>query len=281
MRQLLRQETCKHTTQLALTLIEHSRMLKVQYKYTWLLEDVEDRIRVLRDSLEILSGNGLDVTATSLALQMQHSPNESSTAVIACLHELSVALGDRYKHSGQPDDLDEQVELLRLASGAPLDDSTLAVSIPCELGAALRTRFFHAGDSTDILEAFKLHSSLLNLHPVGDPSRPRLLFELAYTIYVRSTEFRNDDDLLWCTSLLDEGLKLLTEFDSWIYMARYILAKVLWARHRRGGGASFLHASAAIYHDLLHSLPVSHPDRWMVYYSLSSCMGSSTSRQMI
>ena len=68
-------------------------MLKAKYEQTWLLDDVEDRIRVLRDARAILTGHQPDVTAQPT------TDNDSrgnivieSGALVTYLYELSLAL---------------------------------------------------------------------------------------------------------------------------------------------------------------------------------------------
>jgi len=128
-------------------------VLQTRYEQTWLLEDVEERIRVLRDGLATPSESEHTFSTGSFPTAAG-AANEDYSEMITCLYQLSVALGDRYKHTGQFQDLGKQVNLLQRALSARLlANSDIAIFIQCELGAALRTRFSHLADSADIVEA--------------------------------------------------------------------------------------------------------------------------------
>ena len=254
--------------------MEHSHMLNARYNQTWLLEDVEERIQVLRNAWAVLSGERPDLGAAEAAVLTHSTDDEESNTVLACLlHGLSVALGDCYQHTGRLENLDERIYVLQLASGTLRHDTILASAIQCELGAAFRTRFFYAGDSTDILQALNIHSSLLDQHSNVDRNRARLLYELGHSLFVHYGKFGGDDDLTRSIALLNEGIQLLPESCSHRHTAQNTLARALWMGHYRGGNISFLHDAIAILRNLVRSQPSNHRERWNAYNTLSSCMG--------
>lgn len=213
------------------------------------------------------------MAAPNSNMKAQRAANEDVVVVTTCVYDLSIALRDRYKHTGQLDDLNELVALLRLASRTLPRDSTLAISTQGELGAALRSRFLHAGDTNDILEALQLHTLLLGQHPKDSPNLPWLLYNLAHTLYVRSTRSGDDEEITRCIAYLNQAIDGFPEFDPCRYMAQYILATALWTRHIRGGNVSFLHDASALYRDIIRSQPPNHPDRWWAYFGLGCCAG--------
>ena len=251
-------------------MITHSRTLQAHYEKSWLLEDVESQIRAIRNALEMLS-DGPDTTATYANPPARQVADEVSQAVNTCLYELSIALGDRYKHTGQISDIEERVQLLQLASGSVLYGSTSHNSIQSELGAALRSRFMHAEDVQDILEAFKLHSALLDHHPESGPDRARLVYELGCTIYVGYCR-GIINDLPRCVALLNEALQYISESHPCRYMAQYFLAMALWIKHRLNGDLAHLHDAITLYRGILQSQPSNHPDHWLPYNGLSSSL---------
>lgn len=245
-------------------------MLKAQYERTWLLEDVEERIRVIRDGLKTLLGAEPGFFTTGSARIAQHTTNKDPEGMITCLYELSVALGDRFRHTGQTEDLKERMELLELALSGSLTLEWKDL-VQCELGAALRYHSIYAGDHNHLLEAYKIHASLLDRHPEGSPIRPRLLYELALTVFDRNDPL---DDATRCSTLLDETLRLLPESDPRRYTAHYILAADLVRRFPREGDISLLHAAVTIHRRLICVQPSSHPDYWMTFYGLGTCLAN-------
>lgn len=256
-------------------LLERSQVLHARYSQTWLLEDVEERIRVLRHVLAILPGEGPDYSTNDAAGLSQYSSDKDYGVMITATYQLAVALGDHYKHLGGLEDLDAQVKLLQLASATLSDDSSLVISIRSELGAALRTRFIHSGDSADILEAYNIHSSLLDRHPEGNPHHPRLLYELAHTHFARTdARTAHDDDLPRSIEMLKISLKLLKESDPCRPMCQYVLANASWRTvERREDDISLLRAASEIYRDLIRSQPSNHPHHWLFHQSFGGCLG--------
>lgn len=293
-------------SRLAEALLVRSRELKTRYHQTWLLEDVEERIRTIRNALtlmeeptplqsltapECITGekrltivtvwlclyipNNLTlipgfckVTAAGTIIS-EHGPEDELPALL----ELSVALGDHYQHIGELKDLDEQIRTLQLALGTSPDDSTRTTLIKRELGAALRARFRYSGDTQDIHEAFKLHSFLLDQHVPSHPDYPWILYELGFTLYLRFEKLGDKNDFSRSIALTEEALQLIPDSDPWRYKAQQSLAMYLWMRYHLSGNLSDLDTSSAMHRELLSSQPSNHRDRVQTYSGLGMCMG--------
>ena len=132
------------------------------------MEDIEKCIQAIRNALALLTDSP-EYAHLHSAAAGERGANDISVDIVTVWFELSVALGDRFKHIGQLGDLEEQIRTLRLALGYFPDDPKNASWVKLELGAALRTRFENYGDFQDIAEVFTLRSSILSQLPAVQP----------------------------------------------------------------------------------------------------------------
>lgn len=236
--------------------MERAEQLKLCYYQTWLLEDLDERVRAIRNALELLWEE--PGTASSEA---ECTSGLHPGAVVSGWVELSFALRDRYEHIAETADLEERIRTLRRILRALPGDPMTTTLAQRELGEALRARFKLTGDSQDILDAFEIHSSLLNRHSLGHPDYHRFLYEKGATQSTRSERFADDEGLVHSIALLREAIRLCPESDPRRHFPQLFLASALWVRHNQHGDMSDLHTAIAMCRDILHHQPSNHRDR--------------------
>lgn len=247
----------------------HARTLRAQYEQSWNLQDVEERIQLIRRAIALQA---------STFPCPPRAPGDGFISVQTCSLELSVALGERYRHTGQPQDLEEQVEILQSLQEHPAFDAINQACIQRELGAALRMRFRHSKDPEDIGAALRVHSTLLDSHPIDHPERYLVLYELGHTKLVQFERFGRADDLTRCIEMQQEALaqtpsELPTSNPSY-FSPKWCLTSALWYRYNLGGGIESLHAAMAMGRDVLISQPSNHRDLHLTYSCLGTCAGA-------
>lgn len=128
---------------------------------------------------------------------------------IACFVGLVTALNDRYQHTGEPADIEEQVGLCRIALAALQKGNTSIPMVTKLLGSALRTRHERLSDVRDLEDAVTLHKEALDLSLRHHLTQHTFTHELGVSLYFRFLTLGHHlPDLNQSVDLQREALKL-------------------------------------------------------------------------
>lgn len=185
------------------------------------------------------------------------------------LTEISRALGDRYLHSFQLSDIDEQVFLCRAALGRLPASCTLQSSAMRCLGVALRIRFEHVCNPQDLEDALDLHHRALDCLPDNHPDTFLSLNELSLSL---KRQFEASIDTSISRKAVDcqkRALQLCPPSHSARAYVIHNLGFFQWLRHGMAGGPDSLKEAADIFRTAVALRPVGHRDRHMSLHCLA------------
>ncbi|KAG0693351.1 hypothetical protein DFH29DRAFT_1084258 [Suillus ampliporus] len=113
----------------------------------------------------------------------------------ACLHNLAIALHDRFEQRSVSSDLDEAIDLHRAALQLrPIGHSHRSASLD-SLANCLRDKFHQRGSVSDLDDAVALHRAVLLIRLPGHPDRSTSLNNLAIDLHDRFNERGAQSDL--------------------------------------------------------------------------------------
>lgn len=223
-----------------------------QYEREWQLQDLDQSIVAAQDALKACQN------ITESTVQMQQ-----------CRFHLSIALGSRYAHIGDAQDLDEQINLLR---DCLFDDESKMALCVCELGAALRTRYSQANDLKDLEEARTLHDISVSSSLEGSEVHRRALLEKGCTQIEAYRKWGGPDRLDYGIELLKTNLPRECTSDAWSVRARATLGAALGLKHMLNGDKALLQESISVYRKMLTDIPEQHRDRYLAHQGLGICL---------
>ncbi|KAJ2926796.1 hypothetical protein H1R20_g10313, partial [Candolleomyces eurysporus] len=217
------------------TLENLGRTLMGRYRYTKIMEDLDEILSLFREVLE--------------SRPYPH-PHRS-----ALLSDLSGVLHDRYRRTGTVADLEEAISLLREAlklrpSRHPDRSDSLN-----SLGNALRDRHQRTGTTDDLEESISMHREAVGLQPLPHPDRPRKLNSLGNALVDRHWRAGAMADLEEAVSLYREALELRPTSHLNHSLLLSNLGSGLEARYQRTGTMADLEEAISLFRDALKLQP--------------------------
>jgi tetratricopeptide (TPR) repeat protein len=180
---------------------------------------------------------------------------------------LGRALSLRYCMSGEPEDLEEGITMLRRGVATiPPEDPAWAIS-RVSLGAALLQRFQASGSSADLEEALSMTEAAVTESAVGE-EWATLRAQHALALLGRSQSTGDDWDLETAVALLSQATREMSVDDPDRATALANLAEALRIRFERAGDEIDLQRSVSAATEAAAVLPDGHPSRGIAVLSL-------------
>ncbi|KAG1726903.1 hypothetical protein EDD22DRAFT_1017854 [Suillus occidentalis] len=194
---------------------------------------------------------------------------------LRALDKLSNALKSRFIQSGNIDDLDECIQILREAvslcpeghtgRGSYLNNLAVSLGIYC---------FNHQGNPNDLDEAISLHEEALRLRPVGHESRDFSLDNLGGALVTRFDKRGARDDITRAISLYREALALRPPGHPRRDTTLSNLALALDTRYDKFNVSEDLNEAIDLYCKCLQLTRLDDPERHVTLRNLSSVLRS-------
>lgn len=235
---------------------------EVQYANNWQLSNLDRIIGICRASLALWMTSAVQPDSEGEYGRLR-SQDE-------CAYELAVALGNRFRHTGHLNDVEEVIKILQRASA---DAFVTTAQIIHELASALTVRFNHAAGKEDIDKAMELGSSLIDVSTMESLARHQALSGLAQALLTRHEKFGGTDDLSRALQFSNEAMAFTTISSSHQLRIMHTHARILLRVFIRDGDLHTLREAAALHRLNLDHLPVNHRDRWLVHQGLGVCSG--------
>ncbi|KAG0696479.1 TPR-like protein [Suillus ampliporus] len=179
----------------------------------------------------------------------------------ACLHNLAIALHDRFEQRSISSDLDEAIDLHRAALQLrPIGHSHRSASLD-NLANCLRDKFHQRGSLSDLDEAVALHRAALLIRFPGHPDRSTSLNNLAIDLHDRFKQRGVQSDLDEAIELHQAALELRPPGHSDRSMSLNNLAFSLSTRFHECGVQCDLDEAIELHRAALELHPPGHPLR--------------------
>ena len=244
-----------------------------QYKKTWRLGDLEVIISHYSAAISPIDKPTRSEMEQNCTVCLAHvcMARRLRRPCPAVLHLVSLAhaLDDRYKHTGDIEDVERRINVCNTALGSEACGSWRP-SLLCLLASALRVRFQLFGRAADLQQALDLHEEALTAHHSPSLERAWMLSEFGLSRFTQYNQYGNFETLVGSISLQQESLEMRPKGSLYRYRSLYCLGHTLWTRFTVLGKKEDLEASIRLSSEALDLCPVGHRDRHLPLHSLGN-----------
>ncbi|KDN67105.1 putative TPR domain-containing protein [Colletotrichum sublineola] len=227
-------------------------------------------ISALADSDQII----LDTRAA-----IEATPNSQLDRRVGLLGTLVTQLGDRFKHTGAMENLEEAISISKQAIAMTPSEHPYLVSLLSNLGRLLGYKHLRTGAMSDLDEAIKIVRQAFNATPKDHPDWVIMLHNLGIQLHTRFTSAGAMSDLEEAIDLARQAVEATPDDDNGNLLARLNNLSIrLSDRFTRTGMMSDLEESIDIARRTVEAVPSHHFDRVAALNNLGNRLGERYER---
>jgi hypothetical protein len=246
--------------------------LKKRYLVHWQLCDLEEIIFLQQNALAALEARLTDSPDVDPTVSVTETSMEKDSARAEYCLQLAEALGDRYQHTSDINDVQRQVDLCYQALQQTSISHSLHRKAIALLGAALRTRFQRDSVAEDLDEAIRVHQLL------SESSSPFDTAQLGRTLAVKAVK---DGSLEGLSTAIDLGEKAVSACPlNGLFrpICLEYLAEGLLSRYQVQGALEDNDRYRELYLEALNIRGPGHRDRHIALNGLGNALGARFER---